>query len=58
MKINPSALYHDSLGGSQTSYSSILAYDNAWNPLFPEQLDYQALSAEAGNTLLEYPEHG
>lgn len=51
MKINPSALYHNSLDGSQTSYSSILAYDDAWNPLFPELLDYQALSADVAAAL-------
>jgi len=51
MKINPSALYHNSLDGSQTSYSSILAYDDAWNPLFPELLDYQALATEVAAAL-------
>lgn len=51
MKINPSVLYHNSLDNSQTSFSRVLAYDDAWNPLFPELLDYQALATDVAAAL-------
>lgn len=46
MKINPQALYKSALADSQTSKSSLLAFDNNWNPLFPDILDYDIIPAK------------
>lgn len=43
MKINPVAIYNNTLSDSQTTYSFLLVYDNDWNPLFPNLLDYEKL---------------
>lgn len=51
MKINPSAIYNSTLSESQTSYSTLLAYDNDWNPLFPDLVDYNLLPDDILATL-------
>ncbi len=43
MKLNSSTIFGSTLSASQTSYSYLLAYDNNWNPLFPNLIDYQRL---------------
>lgn len=46
MRINPRTLYHNTLSDTQTSYSTLLAYDSDWSPLFPGLLNYNAISEE------------